>query len=137
MLKKYIINLIQDIKLYRYIVVGGIAASFDLSLFLLLKQHVAYHYLIIATLSFLFATLINYFLCQQFVFPDQHKHPVKTRIALTYLVGSIGLCVHHLCLYISLEWFMLPLILAKIGAMGVAFIWNFLSRKHIVFKAIL
>ncbi|HRE33344.1 MAG TPA: GtrA family protein, partial [Candidatus Berkiella sp.] len=120
---------------YRYIIAGGACAILDISLFMLLSQHFAYHYLILATFSFIIATLANFVLCNQFVFKHQQSHSSQMRFMLTYLVSGIGLSIHHLCLFLAFEWFALNLIISKLFAMGTAFGWNFLSRKYLVFKA--
>lgn len=132
-MRTHFLNLIQDPKLYQYIIVGGLCAALDISLFLLLRQYIAMHYLGVATLSFMVATFVNYILCTRFVFKQPQRRSVSSRFLLTYFVSGIGLTIHHICLFLAFEWFALPLILAKLFAMGIAFGWNFLSRKHIVF----
>jgi putative flippase GtrA len=134
-MKRFVIQLIQDPKLYQYIVVGGISAIADISLFLLLRNHLEYHYLILATMSFFFATLLNYLLFNHFLFKQKQLRSTKARLALTYMVSGVGLIIHHSCLFLAFEWLMMPIIISKIFAMGIAFSWNFLSRKHLVFKS--
>ena len=133
---QFFLNLIRDPKLYQYAAVGGVAAIADLALFFLLRSYIELHYLLIATMSFLVATLLNYALCTRFVFNHvQQRYAPKARLALTYLVSGIGLCIHHSCLFLAFEWLMQPILISKIFAMGVAFGWNFLSRKYLVFTA--
>lgn len=132
-MKNFILQFIRDPKLYQYLIVGGLCALIDLAFFILFRQTFELHYLIIATLSFMIATLANYFLCNRFVFKHQQRHASHTRLALTYLVSSVGLGIHHSCLFIAYEWLTLPMVLSKIMAMGIAFSWNFLSRKKLVF----
>lgn len=126
-------RLIQDPKLYQYIVVGGISALVDIVLFLALKSMLPVHYLIIATFTFIFATLVNYVLCTRYVFRDQYRHSSQKRIFLVYVVSGIGLILHHSMLMFCFEGLALPILFSKIIAMGSAFGWNFLSRKHFVF----
>lgn len=134
-MKKFLIQLLSDPKLYQYIVVGGLAAIVDISLFLLLRQYISLHYLILATMSFFVATFVNYMLCAQFVFKHKQARSSEARFALTYLVSGVGLMIHHGCLFFAFEFLALPIVVSKLFAMGVAFGWNFLSRKHFVFKA--
>jgi putative flippase GtrA len=130
-----ILQLIRDPKLYRYILAGGSCAVLDISLFMLLRQHFAYHYLILATASFVVATLANFLLCNHFVFKQPQSRSPQARFMLTYLVSGVGLGIHHTCLFLAFEWLLLPIVVSKIFAMGIAFGWNFLSRKFLVFKA--
>lgn len=132
---KFIINFIKDPKLYQYLVVGGFSAIVDISLFLLIRQFSSLHYLLIATITFLVATLVNYLLCSFLVFKHATKNSASNRFLLTYLVSSIGLIIHHATLFLTFEVLILPLVLSKIIAMGIAFGWNFLSRKKWVFKS--
>ncbi|MGD9591130.1 MAG: GtrA family protein [Candidatus Berkiella sp.] len=133
-MKKFLLQLLGDPKLYQYIVVGGIAAIVDISLFLTLRQYIALHYLILATMSFFVATFVNYLLCNHFVFKQKQARSSQARFALTYFVSGVGLIIHHSCLFFAFELLALPIVLSKLFAMGIAFGWNFLSRKHFVFK---
>jgi len=130
----FFLQLIRDPKLYRYILAGGSCAVLDISLFLLLRQHLKYHYLILATFSFVIATFANYTLCNQFVFKHQQQRSIQARFMLTYLVSGVGLLIHHTFLFLIFERLALSIVISKIVAMGAAFGWNFLSRKHLVFK---
>ncbi|MBS0289708.1 MAG: GtrA family protein [Proteobacteria bacterium] len=129
-----ILTLICDPKLYQYMMVGAVAAIVDISLFFLFAQFLSYHYLILATMSFFIATLVNYLLCHFVVFTFAQARAAKTQILLTYFVSGIGLSIHHASLFVAIEFLGLTVILGKILAMGIAFGWNFLSRKHLVFK---
>ncbi|MBN9287330.1 MAG: hypothetical protein BGO43_15675 [Gammaproteobacteria bacterium 39-13] len=133
-MRNFVIKLAQDPKLYQYLVVGGISAIVDITLFLLLRQHLQIHYLMLATMSFVVATFVNYILCNRFVFIHRQKHSSKTRFILTYVVSGVGLFIHHSALFLAFEGLGLPLAMSKIAAMGTAFGWNFLSRKYFVFK---
>ncbi|MFI4937123.1 MAG: GtrA family protein [Candidatus Berkiellales bacterium] len=125
----------HNLTFYRYVMVGAAAACVDFALFLLLRDMIDAHYLIIATMSFMVATLVNYLLCCRFVFNHTHRYSPHTKLALTYLISSVGLLIHHSCLWVAYEWLLIPLVLSKIAAMGTAFCWNFLSRKYFVFRA--
>lgn len=129
-----VFSLIRDPKLYLYVLVGGLCALIDITLFLTLRAYLELHYLLLATPSFFVATLFNYLLCTRFVFPASTHRSTQTKLALTYMVSAVGLAIHHTCLFIGYEWLLLPLVISKLGGMGVAFLWNFLSRKYLVFS---
>jgi putative flippase GtrA len=86
-------------------------------------------------MSFLVATLVNYLLCNHFVFTHKQGRSSQQRVVLTYMVSGVGLLIHHSCLFFAFEWLTLPIIISKVFAMGTAFGWNYLSRKHFVFTA--
>jgi len=135
-LLKFLFSHLFDDKLYKYILVGGSAAIVDISFFLLLNKFLTTHYLVNASISFLIATLVNYILCVKFVFNSKQQYSTHTEILFIYLISAIGLFIHHTLLFSGFELLGLPMIIAKLFAMGIAFIWNFLSRKHIVFKEV-
>lgn len=130
-----LVKLIRDPKLYQYIMVGCGSAVVDFGVFFWLRSQVDLHYLILATISFVFATLTNYILCNTFVFKNHQRFDPKARFALTYLVSAVGLAIHHTCLFLCVEWLLLPMLVSKIVAVGIAFLWNFSSRRYFVFKA--
>lgn len=132
-IRNFIFQLIKDPQLYKYILVGGLGAIIDLSLFFVLRETLNWHYLLLGTLSLSVATLVNYVLCNNFVFKHNKRHSKLSRFILTYLVSGVGFLIHLSCLFFAVEWLMLPVLFGKIFAMGAAFGWNFLSRKHFVF----
>ncbi len=134
-MKKFIIQLMKNPELYKYILVGGVGAIIDLSLFFLLRHYLDLHYLILGAFSLLAATLVNFILCNNFVFKHNKRHSKLSRFVLTYLVSGIGFLIHVSCLFFAVEWLLLPILMGKFFAMGAAFGWNFLSRKYFVFQA--
>lgn len=132
-MKQLILAILKDPKLYQYVIVGGLSACVDIGLFLVLNKVLPYHFMVAATISFVFATLFNYMLCNYFLFTEQHKHSSRKKVVLLYVVSCVGLLIHHSVLFSAVHWLAAPIILAKILAMGSAFGWNFLSRKHLVF----
>lgn len=128
-------TLLRDPKLYLYTLVGGLCALIDISLLLTLRAYYPdTHYLLLATVGFTVATLFNYLLCAHLVFRHSSQRSSQSKLTLTYLVSAIGLAIQLSLLYIGCEWLLLPLLISKLGAVGIAFIWNFLSRKYLVFN---
>ncbi len=134
LIKKLISSFIKDKQLYLYVCVGGSAAIVDFIGLLTLNAMLTTHYLVNNMLSFMLATFVNYVLCRAFVFQDTHHFKANTQLSLTYLVSAVGLGIQSALLWVGIEWLNLALVVAKLNAMGVAFFWNFLARKHWVFK---
>lgn len=120
-----------DKMLYYYTCVGGIAAVADLCLFFILFKTFHYSWWLAATISFVFATLVNYVLCIHFVF--KHAKAKPTNLIQTYFVSGIGLGLHHSLLFLFFQYGQLPILLSKLSAMAIVFLWNFTSRKYWVF----
>ena len=119
--------------LIRYFFVGGIAALTDLSLFFLGAPILGFPYLTVGACSFVVATYINYILSIRFVFQSGVRFNKQHEILLVFLVSGIGLLIHQITLYTGIETFSLPLMLAKISATGIVFLWNFGARRYIIF----
>jgi putative flippase GtrA len=120
--------------LVRYFLVGGTAALTDLSLFFLGAQILGLPYLTVGACSFLAATYVNYILSIRFVFQSGIRFSKQHEILLVFLVSGIGLLIHQIALYTGIESFSLPLMLAKISATGIVFLWNFGARRYFIFS---
>ena len=117
----------------RYFLVGGTAAVVDLGIFLPLVYLLDVNYLIAAAASFIVATLVNYFLSIRYVFQSNSRFSKKGEITATYVVSAIGLLLNQLILALAVSQLRFPILPSKIFTMAAVFLWNYYSRKHIVF----
>lgn len=116
----------------RYFVAGGVAASFDIGLFMLLI-HAGQTVQFAGSISFIVATFVNFFLSRHFVFPDREGEGMR-KIFATYAVSLVGLALNQFILWIGIErMHMIPLA-AKLAATGIVFFWNYLIRNYYVFR---
>lgn len=122
-------------KLARYFVVGGVAALVDWSLFWLFVQQLTLPYQWAAALSFVLATLVNYVLSIRYVFESGVRYRRAHEMFFVYVVSAIGLLVNLLVLQILFEGFGIHLLVAKVGATGVVFFWNYLARSRFIFRS--
>ena len=118
----------------KYFIVGGICYLIDVGVFLYLTTYLELHWFNSATISFLFATTLNYFLSIKFVFKSGIKFTQSSEYLLVLLVSSIGLLATQITLYISIELFEVTVLLSKIYSSFFVFFWNYLARKNIIFK---
>ncbi|MFQ3244740.1 MAG: putative flippase GtrA [Arenicella sp.] len=121
--------------IFKYLLVGGTAAAVDISIFVAFGYYLGFNYLIVGAIGFIIATAVNYFLCIKFVFQANVRFNRKQEISAVYVVSATGLVFHEAILALSVEKFLLPIILAKLIATGSVFFWNYVSRKYFVFKA--
>ncbi|MEP7260354.1 MAG: GtrA family protein [Usitatibacter sp.] len=115
---------------------GGAAACVDIGLFMLFAQHYGYPYLRVGALSFIAATLVNYWLSIRFVFVSGTRYQRKWEIAMVFAVSAIGLLFNQAILALCVETFTLALLPAKLVATGVVFFWNYFARRMFVFGAV-
>jgi putative flippase GtrA len=118
----------------RYFVVGGVSAVFDIGFFYVFAKLLGYNYLVVATVGFALAVLVNYFLSVRFVFKSGVRFSRAHELILIYLVSGVGLLLHLAILYAAVDWLAIELMLSKLGATFGTFLWNFLARHYFVFR---
>lgn len=121
------------LQVVRYFIVGGICALIDLGVFVGLLAATQWHYLIASTIGFILATLVNYKLSIRFVFEQGARYGKHAEILAVYAVSAFSLLVHQGVLFGVVAGFGQHPIAGKCVAMGVAFFWNYLLRKYLVF----
>ena len=86
-------NLVR--KFAQYFVVGGISALVDWALFALFLYVFEFHYLLSATISFVFATAVNYVLSIRYVFKNRQRS-AHAEVALVYIASAVGILINLL-----------------------------------------
>ncbi len=125
-----------EFKVVRYFFVGGAAAVVDLSLFFIFAWLLGFNYLLVGAGAFTVAAIFNYILSIRYVFVSGVRFRGKKEFAWVYLVSVFGLLLNQIILYIGVGVLHRDMMLAKIAAIGLVFGWNYLARKHFVFKTV-
>ncbi len=86
-----------------------------------------------AVIGYLVGGVLQYVLCSVWVFSTSLKNDAVGFLTFTIL-SLVGLGITWLVMLVGHEWAQLPIEIAKFGAVGLAFTWNFLSRKYLLFK---
>jgi putative flippase GtrA len=87
-----------------------------------------------AIIGYLVGGVVQYVLCSLWVFSTALKSDAMGFAAFTIL-SLVGLGITWIVVLIAHDWLGLPVEVAKGGAVGLAFTWNFLSRKYLLFRA--
>ena len=87
-----------------------------------------------AVFGYLVGGVLQYVLCSLWVFPTSLKSDAAGFTAFTIL-SLVGLGITWIVMLIAHDGAGLPVEIAKVGAVGLAFSWNFLSRKYLRFRA--
>ena len=117
----------------RALIASCFAALLDLTCLVLLVEKFAVHPAPAAVLAYLPGVLLQYLLCRYWVFPLT-TDPNSGFIVFT-LFALVGLGITWAVLATLCDMGGMPYLLAKIAALGLAFSWNFLSRKLLLFRA--
>lgn len=120
------------IQFLRYFFVGGSAAVVDLLSFAFFTEEMGFHYLVSAIFAYGLGLFWNYILCIFWVF--ESKHGRFTEIKRIILVAIGGLLWTEILLYVLVETYDLHHLFAKIIALWIVLIWNFVMRKLYVFR---
>ena len=124
---------------FSYFCVGGISAFVEWTLFFLLEYFLNLQYLLAVFISFLFSTTVNYFLGRTFTFKSSSYEKKKVKEFLfVFGVSALGLLFNFILMYIFVDILGMNTNLlktvAKICSTGIVFLWNFLSRKFLIYK---
>ena len=119
----------------RYFFVGGAAAVVDLSLFFILARILGFQYLLVGAGAFTVAAMVNYLLSIRYVFVSGARFQANKEFVWVYVISTIGLLLNQIILYIGVDLLQQAMMPSKFAAIGLVFGWNFLARKHFVFKA--
>jgi putative flippase GtrA len=117
----------------RALVVSGLAAILDFALLIVLVERASWHPVPAAILSYLVGGVLQYVLSSLWVFPNAPANAATGFVAFTVL-SLVGLGITWMTLALLHDGYRVNYALAKMVALGLAFTWNFLSRKYWLFK---
>ena len=120
-------------RILRYFIVGGVAATVDIGFFFLFAKLAGFNYLVVAPLGFVLATWVNYQLSIRHVFRSGARFSRGREILLVYAVSAIGLLINQAVLYVLVDRVGAELMLAKFTATVTVFFWNYAMRNNYVF----
>ena len=119
------------IQLALYLVVGGLSSIVDVGGFWILLRLGAP--IMAATIaSFIAATLLNYVLSYTLAF-TRGRYSRGAEIVRFWLVSLAGLTINASAVWVLTQAVHLPPLMAKLAAVLLVLVWNFLGRRLFVF----
>jgi glycosyltransferase involved in cell wall biosynthesis len=119
------------IQILLYLVIGGIAAVFNISVFAILNA-LEYEITFSAPAAFILAALVNYILCVNILFRHKAKWNSILEI-LIYLFVILVVCLIDLGITKVFVYYNFSHIASKVIATFSVFIINFIGRRYMVF----
>lgn len=116
-------------QLIKYGIVGGICTILDFSLLYLLTNFLKINYLEASIVSFIAGTILNYFLCTNWIFDIRVVKKQYQEFIYYLLITGVGLVINTLIIWVFTEYAGLYFMLSKIIAVFITFWWNFCARK--------
>ena len=120
-------------RIVKYFFVGGVASVVDIGLFSIFSGYLGWPWVPVSIVTFMLATLANYFLSIKFVFESGARHQKHVEVLGVFIVSSLALLVNQATLYFAIEVLGWHLIISKIFATGFVFFWNYFGRSKFVF----
>ena len=122
-----------SIEIVRYIFVGIILVLIDISIFYIFNQLGA-HYLLSQSLSLFASSLFGSRLFRYIVFiNDEKKRSINSNFVLLNTFNMIGFAASYIFLYIFIDKIKLSPLDSKIFTTLILTIFNYLTRKYIIF----
>lgn len=122
-----------SIEIVRYIFVGIILVSIDITTFYIFNQLGA-HYLLSQTLSLFVCSLFGSRLFRYFVFlNDEKKRSMNSNFVLLNTFNMMGFAASYILLYFFIDEINLGVLDSKLFTIVIITIFNYLTRKYIIF----
>jgi len=120
---------------WKYFLVSAVALAVDLGLFWLLVEKAGVYYLAANAVSVSTGLVINYALSVAYVFKERRLTSRRAEFVGFVAIGLMGLVVNEGCIALFVGVAGLRPVLGKLAAAGVSFVFNFVSRRLLLFTA--
>ena len=116
----------------RALLASVLSALLDCATMVFLVEVCSWQPLSSAIFSYLLGGVLQYVLCSVWVFPNSPSNKAASFLTFTVLsLGGLGITWGVMAVGARL---LVPYGLAKVLALGLAFVWNFTSRKVLLFR---
>ena len=116
------------LQIIKFGIVGVIAAAADFGTLVVLKEFLHFGVLVSSAISFCLSGVLNYILSMTFVFQGKNQSKVREFIIFA-LLSTGGLILNQLILWIGISFTTVHYLTAKVIALIVVPVYNFITRK--------
>ncbi|NOY96962.1 MAG: GtrA family protein [Chlorobi bacterium] len=128
------IQKILDEQIIRFTIIGGITASIDYGIMFCLIEFFSINYLIATGIGFIAGSVLNYLLSILWVFERGRYKNQTIEFTLFLLFTLIGFVLNHLVMWVGVDFLYISYMIVKIFSLVVITLFNYLSKKYLVFK---
>ena len=121
------------LKFLKFCVVGSIGLGIDFGITFLAKEKIKINKYVANSLGFIFAATSNYLLNKIWTFQDTDPDAL-IQYSKFLLIAVIGLALNNLIVYLLINKRNTKFYLAKLIAVGVVVIWNFIANYNFTFS---
>lgn len=120
----------------RYLAASALALAIDAGIYLALIRVFGVNYLVAAPAGFAIGVLTIYVLSTRWVFPDRRLDDSATEFAVFVFIGMAGLLMNQVSIYLCIERLAMSYEAAKFCSAASTFIFNFATRKVLLFTRV-
>jgi putative flippase GtrA len=116
-----------------YALVSAYAFIVDVTVLFILVHYMSWWYVAAATTSFLVGLLVAYVLSVTLVFKYRRLQDSRIEFASFAGIGVVGVAINAAAISFGVKILGLHYLIAKCGAAGFTFVWNFAVRRRLLF----
>ena len=116
-----------------YSAVSACALCADVAILYVLVHYFSWWYLAAATLSFSVGLLLGYALSVALGFRSRRLKDRRLEFASFAAIGIVGVAINAAAMAFGVKYLGLHYLVAKCGASGFTFLWNFTARRQVLF----
>lgn len=120
-------------QIFRFIVTGALSAGLEFFVYTSLVAYLHLHYQYSNILAFIAANVLNYTLSRNWVFV-KGRHSTSMEFIAFAIVAVIGLGLNILILWLMIDRMQMDYRIAKLFAICVVVMFNFVAKKKLVFQ---
>ena len=117
----------------RYAAVSACTFVVDITILFILVHYLSWWYLGAATASFLAGLVVGYALSVTLVFRYRRLKDRRLEFASFAAIGAVGVAINAAAMAFAVKYLGLHYLIAKCGAAGFTFVWNFVARRQFLF----
>lgn len=117
----------------RYGAVSACAFIIDIAVLFVLVHYLSWWYVAAASASFLVGLLVGYVLSVTLVFKYRRIQDPRIEFAGFAGIGVVGVAINAAAMAFGVSILGVHYLVAKCGAAGCTFFWNFLARRQLLF----
>ncbi|KYG71996.1 putative flippase GtrA [Roseivirga ehrenbergii] len=121
-------------KFLKFSAVGLSGLAIDFCITFLAKEKLRLNKYFANSLGFVFAATSNYLLNKTWTFQDTNPYAV-TQFSKYILIALIGLIINNLIIYLLVNKKEMSFYWAKLVAIGIVVLWNFIANYNFTFVA--
>ncbi|MCX6796382.1 MAG: GtrA family protein, partial [Candidatus Falkowbacteria bacterium] len=132
---KKIVGLIYKYKIYiKYIIAGGTAAATDLFLLFLFHDIFKINVVVSATLAFVIAFFVSFYLQKFWTFSDNSRNKIKQQMGIYFFVGVINAGINAIGMDFLVNKLQIWYILSQVIMCGSIALYSFIIYNLFIFK---